>query len=175
MPYDRYFTDEHELIRRTARQWVENEVAPFVDEWEEAGEFPRDLYRKAADIGILAVGYPEVYGGTPGDLFMQIVAWEEIARAGSGGLGAGLGSLHIALPPILKFGTEDQRQRFLPAVLAGERIAALAVTEPGGGSDVAGLTTTAASDGDDYIVNGSKTFITSGMRAASEIVRTLES
>jgi acyl-CoA dehydrogenase len=165
MPYDRYFTDEHELIRRAARTWVRAEVLPHVDEWEEAGEFPRDLYCKAADVGILGVGYPEEYGGTPGDLFMQLVAWEEIARSGSGGLGASLGSLHIALPPILKFGTDEQRRRFLPGVLSGDRIAALAVTEPGGGSDVAGLKTTAVRDGEEYVVNGSKTFITSGMRA----------
>jgi acyl-CoA dehydrogenase len=165
MPYDRYFTDDHDLVRRVAREWVRTEVLPHIDDWEEAGEFPRHLYRKAADVGILGVGYPEEYGGTPGDLFMQLVAWEEIARSGSGGLGASLGSLHIALPPIVKFGTEEQRRRFVPAVLSGERIAALAVTEPGGGSDVAGLKTTAVRDGDEYIVNGSKTFITSGVRA----------
>jgi acyl-CoA dehydrogenase len=165
MPYDRYFTDEHELVRRVAREWVQAEVLPHIDEWEEAGEFPRELYTKAAEVGLLGVGYPDEYGGTPGDLFMQLVAWEEIARSGSGGLGASLGSLHIALPPILKFGTEEQCARFLPGVLSGERIAALAVTEPGGGSDVAGLRTTAIRDGDEYVVNGSKTFITSGVRA----------
>ncbi|MDJ0959477.1 MAG: acyl-CoA dehydrogenase family protein [Acidimicrobiia bacterium] len=165
MGFDRYFTDDHELIRRTARQWVAAEILPNVDEWEEAGTFPRDLYRRAAEIGILGVGYPAEYGGSPGDLFMQVVAWEEIARSGSGGLGASLGSLHIALPPILKFGTDEQKERFLPSVLSGERIAALAVTEPGGGSDVAGLSTTAVRYGDEYLVNGAKTFITSGCRA----------
>ena len=165
MGYDRYFDDDHTLIRRTAREWVAAEILPHVDEWEEAGSFPRDLYRRAADVGLLGVGYPAEYGGTPGDLFTQVVAWEEVARCGSGGLGASLGSLHIALPPILKFGTEEQRARFLPPVLAGERIAALAVTEPGGGSDVAGLATTAIRDGDEYTVSGSKTFITSGCRA----------
>ena len=165
MSYDRYFNEDHDLVRRVAREWVAAEVLPFVDEWEEAGEVPRELYGKAADIGILGVGYPAEYGGTPGDLFMQVVAWEEIARSGSGGLGAGLGSLHIALPPIVKFGTDEQKERFLPKVLSGERVAALAVTEPSGGSDVAGLKTTAVRDGDTYIVNGSKTFITSGVRA----------
>jgi len=165
MSYDRYFTDEHNLVRRVARQWVEAEILPHVDAWEEAGEFPRELYRRAAEIGILGVGYPAEYGGTPGDLFMQVVAWEEIARSGSGGLGASLGSLHIALPPILEFGTEEQRRRLLPPVLSGDRIAALAVTEPSGGSDVAALKTTAVRDGDTFIVNGSKTFITSGVRA----------
>ena len=163
--YDRYFTADHDLVRRVAREWVTAEIIPHVNEWEEAGEFPRDLYVRAADIGLLGIGYPEAYGGTPGDLFMKIVAWEEIARSGSGGLGASLGSHDIAVPPIVAFGTPEQRVRMLPPVLSGQRIAALAVTEPGAGSDVAGLRTTAVRDGDDYIVDGSKTFITSGVRA----------
>lgn len=165
MSYQHYFQAEHDQIRQITRRFVEREMMPFVDEWEEAGSFPRELYQKAARVGILGMGYPEELGGTPGDLFMQVAVWEELMRPGSGGLSAGLGSLHIALPPILALGTAEQQERFMRPVLAGEKIAALAVTEPGGGSDVAGLATTAVLDNDHYIVNGSKTFITSGCRA----------
>lgn len=163
--YQVYFQAEHEAIRHVARRFVEQEITPHIDAWEEAGSFPRELYRKAATVGILGIGYAEEWGGTPGDLFHQIVAWEELMRAGSGGLSAGLGSLHIALPPILAFGSDAQKERFARPVLAGEKIAALGVTEPGGGSDVANLQTTAVADGDHYVINGSKTFITSGSRA----------
>ncbi len=160
-----YLSDEHRLLRRTAREFVAAEIAPHIEAWEEAGTFDRDLYKKAADVGILGAGYPEEYGGSGGDVWTQIVAWEEIARAGSGGVGASLGSIDIAIPPILAHGTEEQKRRFVPPLLAGEKIAALAITEPSGGSDVAALQTTAVRDGDDYVVNGSKTFITSGVRA----------
>jgi acyl-CoA dehydrogenase len=163
--YQEYFGKSHEMVRQTVRELVKKEIVPFIDEWEEAGEFPRALYKKAADIGILGMGYPEAYGGIPGDIFFKIAAAEELMRSGSGGLAAGLGSLNIALPPILSAGTEAQKMRFVKPVLAGEKIAALAITEPGGGSDVANLQTTAVRDGDDYVVNGSKTFITSGCRA----------
>lgn len=165
MSYQQYFQAEHDQIRQITRRFVEREMMPFVDAWEEAGSFPRELYQKAARVGILGMGYPEELGGTPGDLFMQVAVWEELMRPGSGGLSAGLGSLHIALPPILALGTPEQQERFMRPVLAGEKIAALAVTEPGGGSDVAGLATTAVLHNGHYIVNGSKTFITSGCRA----------
>lgn len=165
MTYQQYFQAEHDQIRQMTRRFVEREMMPHIDAWEEAGRFPRELYQKAASVGILGMGYPEELGGTPGDLFMQIVVWEELLRPGSGGLSAGLGSLHIALPPILALGTPEQQERFVRPVLAGEKIAALAVTEPGGGSDVAGLATTAVLQDNHYIVNGSKTFITSGCRA----------
>jgi acyl-CoA dehydrogenase len=164
-PYQVYFDEEHEMIRQATRKFVQAEIAPFVDEWEEAGEFPRELYRKAAAAGILGMGYPEEWGGISGDLFMQITVWEELARGGSGGVVAGLGSLNIALPPIMLLGTAEQKERFARPVLAGEKIAALAITEPGGGSDVANLRTTAVPQDDHYLVNGSKTFITSGCRA----------
>lgn len=163
--YQVYFSAEHEVIRQATRRFVDREIRPHVDAWEEAGTFPRELYAKAAAVGILGIGYPAEWGGTPGDLFHQIAVWEELMRAGSGGLSAGLGSLHIALPPILLLGSAAQKERFVRPVLAGAKIAALAVTEPGGGSDVANLRTTAVHDGDAYVVNGSKTFITSGCRA----------
>lgn len=163
--YQVYFSDEHEMLRDSVRRFVTREIAPHVEAWEEAGEFPRQLYQQAAALGFSAIGYPEEVGGLAGDLFMQLVVWEEIMRAGSGGVAAGLGSLHIALPPIVLLGTPEQKERFVRPALTGDRIAALAVTEPGGGSDVAALRTTAVRDGEYYVVNGSKTFITSGCRA----------
>ena len=163
--YQQYFSKAHDMVRRSIKEFVDKEIRPHVDEWEEQGEFPREMYRKAADVGILGIGYPEEYGGTPGDIFFKIAATEELIRSGSGGLAAGLGSLDIALPPIVNHGSEDQKRRFVEPVLSGDRIAALAVTEPGGGSDVAGLKTTAILEDDHYIVAGSKTFITSGYRA----------
>ena len=147
------------------RQFVEREIAPYANDWDEAGTFPRELYRKAADIGLIGVGYPEEYGGTPADLFYTIVYAEELARAGCGGVQASLGSHGIGLPPVVAHGSDALKRRVVPQVLSGEKIAALAITEPGGGSDVAALKTTARRDGDHYIVHGEKTFITSGMRA----------
>lgn len=160
-----YFSKAHDRVRRSVKEFVDKEIKPFIDEWEEVGSFPREIYRKAGEVGILGIGYPEEVGGTPGDIFFTIAASEELMRAGSGGFVAGLGSLHIALPPILRHGTAEQKLRFVAPVIAGVRIAALAITEPGGGSDVSNLATTAVRDGDHYIVNGSKTFITSGTRA----------
>ena len=160
-----YFGRSHDMVRRSVKEFVQKEIVPYVDDWEEMGEFPRELYNKAGDVGILGIGYPDELGGTPGDVFFQIAAWEEIMRCGSGGIAAGLGSLNIALPPILRLGTDEQKRRFITPVLTGEKIAALAITEPGGGSDVAGLQTTAVREADEYVVNGSKTFITSGYRA----------
>ena len=164
-PLPHYFGEDHQTLRRTVRDFVAKEIAPFVNDWEEAGTFPRELYKKAADLGLLGVGYPEDYGGTPADLFMGLVVAEEIARAGAGGINASLFSHTIAMPPILAAGSEELKRRVLPGVLAGEKISALAITEPGGGSDVAALKTTAVREGDHYVVNGEKIFITSGMRA----------
>lgn len=160
-----YFGKAHALVRKSVKEFVDKEIKPFIDEWEEAGEFPRELYNKAADVDILGIGYPEEVGGTPGDIFFKVAASEELMRSGSGGLVAGLGSLDIAIPPIVRHGTADQKEHFVKPVLAGDKIAALAITEPGVGSDVANLQTTAVKDGDHYIVNGNKTFITSGCRA----------
>ncbi|MBA3009550.1 MAG: acyl-CoA dehydrogenase family protein [Proteobacteria bacterium] len=160
-----YFSKAHDRVRKAVREFINKEVTPFIDEWEEAGEFPLGLYKKAGEVGILGMGFPEELGGTPGDIFFQVATTEELMRSGSGGFVSGLGSLNIALPPIVLFGTQDQKQRFVAPVLAGEKIAALGITEPSGGSDVANLKTTAERDGDFYLVNGSKTFITSAVRA----------
>ena len=160
-----WYTEEHEQLREQVRRFVDREIAPHIDAWDEACEFPRELYRKAGELGLLGLGFPEEYGGTPADPFHRIVATEELARAGSGGLIAGLMSHGIGLPPIVALGDDALKRRVLPSVLAGEKIAALAISEPDGGSDVANIRTTARRDGDEYVVNGSKTFITSGMRA----------
>ena len=162
-----YFTPEHGQFRAMLRDWVAREISPFVNDWDEAETFPRELYRKAADIGLLGMGYPEEYGGTPTDIFYRLIAAEELARPGCGGVSASLNSHTIGLPPVLAHGSAELKARLIPPVLRGERIAALAVTEPSGGSDVAALKTSAvrSRDGGHYIVNGEKVFITSGMRA----------
>lgn len=168
-PVPHHFSPEHEAFRAAVRRFAEREVAPFAAEWDEAGTFPRSLYARAAAVGLLGMGYPEEYGGTPADPMFSVIAAEELARAGTGGVQASLGSLHIGLPPVLALGSPALKARIVPPVLRGEKIAALAITEPGGGSDVAALRTTARreqdADGDHYIVDGEKTFITSGMRA----------
>ncbi len=163
--YQEYFTKAHDMVRKSVREFIKKEVLPYIEEWEEAGEFPRELYKKAAAVDILGIGFPEEYGGTPGDIFFKIVVSEELMRSGSAGFCAGLGSLNIAIPPILSLGSEALKKKVIPPVLSGDKIAALAITEPGGGSDVANIKTTAVRDGDHYILNGSKTFITSGCRA----------
>jgi len=126
---------------------------------------PKELYAKAGDAGILGIGYPEAYGGSAGDTFVKIAATEELMRCGSGGVAAGLGSLDIGIPPILALGTEEQKLRLIPPVLRGEKIAALGITEPNAGSDVANIRTRAVKKNGHYVVNGSKMFITSGARA----------
>lgn len=179
-------TEEHQALRSQLKRFGERAIAPFSAAWEEAEEFPRALYLEAAQAGFTGIGYPESYGGSGGDLTHQLVATEALTLHGrSVGTAVGLGSHAIALPPILHLGTEAQKQRFVPKVLQGEHIAALAITEPGGGSDVAGLSTratyvagsaaaasgsgSAAEDGY-YVVNGQKTFITSGCRADIVVV-----
>ncbi len=160
-----YFDESHRMLRQTVARFVEKEIKPFVEEWEEAGEFPRELYERAGELGILGVGYPEEWGGFESDVFHEVVVTEELTRSSSGGLAAGLMSHSIALPPILALGTPEQKERFIKPVLRGQKIAALGITEPGGGSDVANIRTKAVRDGDHYVVNGSKTMITSGTRA----------
>lgn len=165
MSYQEYFGEIQQMIRTTAEKFVANEISPYLDEWEEDGWFPLELHKKAGELGLLGIGYPEELGGTGGDIFQRVVWIEELMRAGSSGLVAGLGSMDISLPPIIKFGTDELKQRIAPAVISGDKISALAITEPNGGSDVANLKTTAVREGNYYRVNGAKTFITSGTRA----------
>ena len=154
-----------DAFRASVRRFVDREIAPFVDAWDEAGTFPRELYAKAAAAGLLSIGYPEHLGGTPAAMAWRLIATEEIARAGSGGLMASLFSHSIGLPPIVVHGNDALQRRVVPGVLAGQTIAALAITEPGGGSDVARLACRARRDGDAWVIDGEKTFITSGVRA----------
>lgn len=165
MPASPFYSDEHLEFRAVLDRFVAKEITPYVVEWDEAESFPRELYAKAAEVGILGAGFPEEYGGIGTDAFLRIIIHQALAKAGSGGVSAGVISSYISMPVVYHQGSEWMRQEVLPKVLAGEQISALAITEPSGGSDVAGLLTTAINKGDHYILNGSKTFITSGMRA----------
>ena len=158
--------ETHLALRRQTRRFAETEIAPFAAAWEEDEGFPRELYAKAAAAGILGIGYPEDLGGGGGDFSHALAAAEEMILHGTSvGVVVGLGSHGIALPPVLAAGTKAQQERFVRPVLAGDKIAALAITEPSAGSDVARVQTKAVRDGDFYVVSGVKTFITSGTRA----------
>lgn len=162
-----FYDETHEAVAQSVRRFIETEVNPHIDQWERDGMLPRELHVKAAKAGVLGLGYPEAYGGhSEGfDIFHSLTQSEEMAAPGAGGLGASLMTHGIGLPPILAMGSEAMKQRIAPEVLSGEKIISLCITEPGGGSDVAALRTHAQRKGGHYVVNGSKMFITSGMRA----------
>ncbi|MBI2571977.1 MAG: acyl-CoA dehydrogenase family protein [Candidatus Schekmanbacteria bacterium] len=172
--FDNFLDDEMRLIRDTCKTFAEREIAPFADDWERNGTFPRELYKKAAAAGILGVGFAASVGGSGGGAMQMLMMIEGMMRGRSTGVAVSLGSLGIALPPIIAAGDRALIDRYARPVLAGEMIAALAITEPGAGSDVAGIRTSAHRDGDEYVVNGSKMFITSGVRAdlLTTLVRT---
>jgi alkylation response protein AidB-like acyl-CoA dehydrogenase len=160
------FTDEHEQLRESIRRFVEKELAPHAMEWEDARWFPNDVFTRMAELGFLGLKYPEEYGGEGGDYVHDAVLTEELSRCRSGGVAAGIGAhIGIATPPVWTFGTEDQKQRYLVPAIRGEKIAALGITEPDAGSDVAGIKTFAEKVDGGYVVNGAKTFITNGVRA----------
>jgi acyl-CoA dehydrogenase len=174
---DPFRTPEREALRQTVRRFVEKEVLPHLDDWERAGELPRDLHKRAGELGLLGVAFPEDVGGGGGGVLDAMTVTEEIHYAGaSGGVVAGLFTSGIALPHIAHAGDPAQIDRWVRPTLAGDKIGSLAVTEPDGGSDVANVRTTASRDGDHYVVNGAKTFITSGARAdfVTTVVRTGE-
>lgn len=166
-PPSPFLTETHHAWRRELRRFVEREIVPYVEDWEEAEEIPLSLFKKASDFGLLRMGYPEAYGGISEgiDRFHGIVTSEELARIGAGGVSASLMVHGIGLPPVLALGSEEMKRKIAPAVLAGDKRISLAITEPSGGSDVAQLKTRARRDGDHYVVDGSKMFITGGMRA----------
>lgn len=164
-PSTSIFDDVHNQLRESIRSFVDREIAPHTAGWEET-TFPDAIVRRMGELGFLGLSMPEQYGGQGGDYFTNIVLAEEIARGGSGGLLMGL-SVHtdMVMPPLLEFGTEEQKQRWLPAGIAGETIFALGITEPDAGSDVSAISTRAVRDGDDWVINGAKTYITNGHRA----------
>jgi acyl-CoA dehydrogenase len=160
------FTEEHEELRASLRRWVEAELAPHADAWERARWFPDELFPRMGELGFLGLKYEERYGGQGGGYLHDAVLAEELARCGSGGVAAGLGAhITIATPPVWKFGTEEQKQRYLVPSITGAKVAALAITEPDAGSDVAGLRTMARRTDGGWVLNGSKMFITNGVRA----------
>jgi citronellyl-CoA dehydrogenase len=160
------FTDEHEELRRSVRSFVERELAPRAPEWEAAGHFSDDVFTRMGELDLLGLRMPEELGGTGGDWGHAIVVAEELNRMGSAGTAMGI-TVHtdMATPPIIQFGTDDLKQRYIPPAVRGEKIFCLAITEPDAGSDVAGIRTTARRDGDEYVINGAKTYITNGVRA----------
>ena len=159
-----YFRDEHELFRSAVRRFVEEEIVPNVDEWEERGEIPRSLFRQLGELGFLGVEFPPEYGGGGADFWMTVVLAEEMARCRAGGVAFSV-IVHtdMSSPWLARLGTSEQKSRYLPSVISGEKVCALAITEPGAGSDMAGIATRAERDGDEWVLNGSKTFTTNGV------------
>jgi len=167
-----YFTDAHEELRLHVKRFLEKECVPHLDEWEER-TFPSSIFKRFGELGFLGLRYPPEYGGQGGDYFTAVVLSEEMAKAGLGGLAMAIDvQAEMATPPVFKFGTEEQRRRWVVPAIQGDQIAALAITEPDAGSDVAGITTIARRDGDDYVVNGRKIFITNGARCDWALVVT---
>jgi alkylation response protein AidB-like acyl-CoA dehydrogenase len=160
------FTEEHQELRRSIRAFVEGELAPHAEDWEREGYFPDWVFKRMGDLGFLGLRYPPEYGGQGGDWGHAIVLAEELARVGSGGVGMAIAvQAEMATPPILRFGTEDQKRDYLAPAIRGEKIACLGITEPGAGSDVANIQTSAVRDGEDWVITGRKMFITNGKRA----------
>ncbi len=160
------FSDEHEQLRASIRQYVESELAPSADDWEREGDFPTSVFTRMGELGFLGLSYPDAYGGGGGDYLCNIVLAEEMCRCNSGGLAMAVAvQTDMAVPPVFKFGTEEQKQRYLAPAVRGEKVFCLGITEPDAGSDVAGIKTTARKVEDGWVVNGSKIFITNGRRA----------
>jgi alkylation response protein AidB-like acyl-CoA dehydrogenase len=159
------FTAEHDALRETVRDFVARELRPHADEWEAAEYFPDTVFPRMGELGLLGLRYPEEYGGQGGDYWSAIVLAEEMARCGSGGVGMAVSvQAEMATPPIFKFGSEEQKQRYLMPAIRGEKVAALGITEPDSGSDVAGVRTRAVRHNGGWRINGSKLFITNGVR-----------
>jgi alkylation response protein AidB-like acyl-CoA dehydrogenase len=160
------FTSEHDQLRESVRRFVDSEIRPSVPEWEAAGFFPDDVFRRCGELGFLGLHYPERWGGSGGDFATGLVFVEELARCGAGAIPMAVSvQTHMATPALAEFGTDEQRERWLAPAIAGTRIGAIAITEPDAGSDVAAIRTTAVRDGDVWRVDGRKMFITNGARA----------
>lgn len=165
-----FWDETHHALAESAQRWVDRHIAPHAAAWEEAGLFDRSLYAAAGEAGLLGVSYAPALGGAGGDVFHALIVGEALVRGGSVGTAMGVGSHAISLPPILALGSDEQKARWVPPIIRGEQIACLGITEPGAGSDVAGIQTRAVRDGEHYVVNGAKTFITSGCRADVAVV-----
>ena len=161
-----YFTEEHEMFRKSVRDFVQRELAPHAEEWEKAEEFPREVFRRLGELGFLGIRYPEEYGGSGLDYFYSVVFAEELVGCGLAGLVMSvLVQSDMATGPLHLIGSDEVKRKYLAPAIKGEMIAALGITEPGAGSDVASMQTTAVRDGDEYVINGTKIFITNGTRA----------
>ena len=159
------FTDDHEQLRESIRRFVIKELQPHAEEWEET-TFPDWVFERMGELGFLGLDKPEEYGGQGGDYYTSLVLAEELVHAHCGGLAMGVAvQTDMAMPPILAFGTEEQKQAWAAPAIAGKKILSIGITEPDAGSDVAGIKTRAVRDGDEYVINGSKTYITNGHRA----------
>ncbi len=157
------FTAEHQIFRETLRAFIRKEIIPYVDDWEKRGEIDRSIWKKMGDMGLMGLNYPEIYGGVDLDFYYSLVLCEELSYCFSGGFTiSALVIQYMSAPYLLKYGSDELKTRYLKPVIAGDMISAVAITEPGAGSDVKYIETTAVRDGDFYIVNGSKTFITNG-------------
>jgi alkylation response protein AidB-like acyl-CoA dehydrogenase len=160
------FTKEHEELRESVRRFVEKELRPFIDEWEEAGYFPDEVFRRCGELGFLGLHYPERWGGSGGDLAAGLVFVEELSHCGCGAIPMAVSvQTDMATPALAEFGTDDQRERYLRPAIAGQKIGAITITEPDAGSDVANIATRAVRDGDMWTITGRKLYITNGTRA----------
>lgn len=164
-----HYTEEHRIFRETVRRFFEKEVTPHVDEWEEAGIVPRSMWKRMGDQGFLCMDVPEEYGGLGADFLYSVILTEELARTNHSGLAAPLHS-NIVVPYISSFASEDLKKKYLPGCVSGERITAIAMTEPNTGSDLSAIRTSAVEDGDEVVLNGQKTFISNGLNCDLVIV-----
>ena len=160
----RYFTEEHELFRQSLKDFLQKEVAPHIEKWEKTGHIERFIWEKFGEMGFFGIAYPEAYGGMDLDLFYTVIFLEELQKVNSGGFAAAIWAhAYLAMTHLNKEGDEALKQKYLVPSISGEKIGCLCITEPFGGSDVAGMRTTAVKEGDTYVINGSKTFITNGV------------
>lgn len=161
--YQDYFTEEHDMFRKGFREFLAKEVTPHIDEWEKTGTIPKEIYKKFGDMGYFGIRYPEAYGGLDLDIFYLVIWLEELQRINSGGFAAAMWAhAYLAMTHLYKEGSEEIKQKYLRGSINGDLVGCLCISEPFGGSDVGGMRTTAAKDGDEWVINGSKTFITNG-------------
>jgi alkylation response protein AidB-like acyl-CoA dehydrogenase len=159
-----YFSEEHEMFRKSLKEFLQKEVVPHIDKWEEEGSIERFIWKKFGDMGYFGLAYPEKYGGLDLDLFYTIILLEELQKINSGGFAAAIWAhAYLAMTHINKEGSEEIKEKYLSASISGDMIGCLCITEPFGGSDVAGMKTTAVEKEDTFVINGSKTFITNGV------------